>query len=385
VSEPLELTVPGSDTRSARRHLGAALAKLVRDLQRVTLPLDPLLAADARAVLGLLGPLSRRQPGLVWSALRRPSVYCHLRLAADGAPDATLLHTGLVTLAAELAASGALEEAVVLRRAPSRIVLRSLLEEITPRPGVALRLAPDGTPTQDGQPCARRRAFIPLSPSTALALADDNPLASLEAHPDKTGSQLDLGDAPTERWVAALKDASARIAAGLPVLAEELELVVSVIVPVGTHDERHLSASYREALGLVYVTLHPDPLTMTEAVVHEAQHNKLNAVLSVDPLLENLPEERYRSPVRPDPRPLLGVLLAVHAFVPVALLYRALRRAGDPLVLGARAEARLEAILRGNEEGLELLERHARPTSAGAELLRELRHWHDASAHAQLG
>jgi HEXXH motif-containing protein len=108
-------------------------------------------------------------------------------------------------------------------------------------------------------------------------------------------------------------------------------------------------------------------------------------VLSVDPLLENLADERYRSPVRPDPRPLLGVLLAVHAFVPVALLYRALRRAGDPLVLGARAEARLEAILRGNEEGLELLERHARPTSAGAELLRELRHWHDASAHAQLG
>jgi HEXXH motif-containing protein len=153
-----------------------------------------------------------------------------------------------------------------------------------------------------------------------------------------------------------------------------------VFVPVGTHAEKHLSASYREALGVVYVSLHPDPLTMTEAVVHEAQHNKLNAVLSVDPLLENHPAERYRSPVRPDPRPLLGVLLAVHAFVPVALLYRALRHAGDPLVSSARADARLDAILRGNAEGLEMLERHARPTPAGAELLKELRHWHDRSS-----
>jgi HEXXH motif-containing protein len=380
-----ELTVPRSDTRSARRHLGAALARLVRDLERVALPANPLLAADARAVLSLLGPLTRSQPGVVWSALRRPSVYSHLRLVADGAlepsREATLLHTGLVTLAAELSSNGALEEAVVFRHAPSRIVLRSRLEEITPRPAVALRLAPDGSATQDEKPCARRLAFLPLSPSIAFALTDDNPLASLEAHPHKSGSKLDLGVAPTEHWVAALEDALARIAAGMPRLAEELELVVSAIVPVGTHDEQHLSASYREALGLVYLTLHPNPLTMTEALVHEAQHNKLNAVLSVDPLLENLPAERYRSPVRPDPRPLLGVLLAVHAFVPVALLYRELRRVGDPLVMSARADTRFEAIVRGNEEGLELLERHARPTPIGAELLRELRHWHELSTH----
>jgi HEXXH motif-containing protein len=384
VSEPLELTVPGSDSRAARRHLGAALAKLVRDLQRVALPADPDLAADARAVLALLGPLSRRQPGPLWSALRRPSVYSHLRLAADGTEQPLgaghLLHAGLVTLAAELASTSALEEAIDFRRAPTQLLLRSRLEQIVVRPGLALRLAPDGAATQDGRACERRAAFVPVAGSTALALADDNPLASLEAHPDKHGSQIDLGEAPSERWVEALRDALRRIADGLPLLAAELDLVLSVFVPVGTHAEKHLSASYREALGVVYVSLHPDPLTMTEAVVHEAQHNKLNAVLSVDPLLENHPAERYRSPVRPDPRPLLGVLLAVHAFVPVALLYRALRHAGDPLVSSARADARLDAILRGNAEGLEMLERHARPTPAGAELLKELRHWHDRSS-----
>ena len=380
MSEALELTLPESDTRAAQRHLGAALARLVRDLQRVTLPSDPVAAADARTVLALLGPLSRSQPGLVWSALRRPSVYSHLRLAADGAAD--LLHVGLVTLAAELASCSALEHLVELRRAPRRILLRSRMEQLTLDPAAPVRIHPDGSVSQRGVLCPRSPAFIPVRGPVALALADDNPLAALEAHPDKSGSQLDLGVAPADHWVAALEDAFALVARGLPTLAEELEVVLSVVVPVGTHQERHLSASYREALGMIYLTLHPDPLTMMEAVVHEAQHNKLNAVLTVDRLLENAPEERYPSPVRPDPRPLLGVLLAVHAFVPVALLYQALGRTGDARVVNSRARARLGSIVAGNVEGLEMLERHARPTTLGAELLRELRQRHDASVEA---
>ncbi len=380
VSEPLELTLPKVDTRSVRRHLGAALARLVRDLQRLPLRGEPTFVEDARAVLATLGPLTRGRPGLVWSALRRPSVYVHLRLAADRVPGfSDHLAVGLATLAAELGASAALEQPLVLRRPPPRLLLRSrgLAVSLSPEP---LTITTSGELLQGGRACPHRRAFEPLSGSIALALEDDNPLASFEAHPDKTGSQLDLGEATVQAWTASLRDTLARLEQYLPLHRQELEVVLSELVPVGTHAEKHLSASYREALGVVYLTLHPDPLTMTEAVVHEAQHNKLNAVLTVDPLLENDPGERYPSPVRPDPRPLLGVLLAVHAFVPVALLYAAMNEAHDPVVEGTRVTDRIAQILRINGDGLALLERHARPTASGRELLSELRELHDEAA-----
>jgi len=384
VSDGLELTLPSADTSSVRRYSGGALGQRVGAVSGlgVTGP-TPEHAADVRAVLARVGPLTRSAPGLVWSALRRPSVYVHLRLAADdpaarSSPER--LHTGLATLAVELAVAGALDAPLELRRPPARIVVRSRCVALGIDPAIPLRLAPDGTASQGARPCAEQRSHELLSEAIAMALVDDSPLASLEAHPDKTGSELSLGGADVATWKRALEDALDRIGRALPRVREELELVLSQIVPVGRDEERHLSASYREALGTIYVSLHPDPLTMTEAILHEAQHNKLNAVLTTDRLLENSPDERYASPVRPDPRPLLGVLLAVHAFVPVAMLYAELRAAGEPTVVGGRADARIEAIVQGNAAGLAMLESHALPTSTGRALLEELRRLHDLSA-----
>src|SRR6185503_20664745 len=91
-----------------------------------------------------------------------------------------------------------------------------------------------------------------------------------------------------------------------------------------------LSASYQEAIGTIYMTLHPSLMTMTEALIHEFSHNKINALFEIDDVLENAWSPLYASPVRPDPRPLHGVLLAVHAFLPVARLYEALIQAREP-------------------------------------------------------
>jgi HEXXH motif-containing protein len=366
-----------------RRAVGAALGQLVRDLQRMRLGALPHASRDdAFRVLGLLGTVSKTIPGLAWSALRQPSVYVHLRLAADGAHDPVeRLRAGLTTLALELAAGGALSEPLELAAPARRVLLRSRGTVLTLATG-PVTLTPDGLAVQEGRRCPERRAFVPIRGPLALALEDDSPLAAVEAHPDKHGSRLDLGGASPEAWRASLADALRRLEAHLPAMADELPVVLSQVVPVGVDPERHLSASYREGLGTIYLSLHPDPLTMTEAVLHEVQHNKLHAVLAVQPLLDNDPLERYASPVRPDLRPLLGVLLAVHAFVPVAALYAAMRRADDPLARGPRAEGRIAQVVRGNTEGLALLRRHARPTKAGAALLEELAALHDDTARA---
>jgi HEXXH motif-containing protein len=76
------------------------------------------------------------------------------------------------------------------------------------------------------------------------------------------------------------------------------------------------------------------------------------------------------------------VLLAAHAFVPVAELYRRLdaaQRAGDgaAAALGAGdVRERGRAIVAKNGEALAVLEAHAEPTETGRALLDELARLH---------
>ena len=184
------------------------------------------------------------------------------------------------------------------------------------------------------------------------------------------GNALDLGGHPPEAWVSALNEALALVKKALPGWHADLPRSVARIVPVGFGAERHLSASYREAPSQVYMSLHPDPLTLAEAIVHEGQHGKLNRLLWLDPVLENGWSDWAPSPVRPDLRPLLGVLLAVHAFVPVALLHE--RLAEHPWPDPQRFVQRRAEVLAGNRNGLEILAERARPTPAGQRLLREI-------------
>jgi HEXXH motif-containing protein len=217
--------------------------------------------------------------------------------------------------------------------------------------------------------------YHPIAGDLLLALADNNPLAMLEAHPDKEGNAIDLGGHPAEEWAATLRASLDLIGAHMPDLRGEIDLFVHQIVPVGWHEQRHLSASYQEAIGTIYMTLHPSLMTMTEAVIHEFSHNKINALFEVDDVLENAFSPLYTSPVRPDPRPLHGVLLAVHAFLPVARLYEAMIAAGHPLAAGPSFADRYARVRAINAEGAAVVLDNGRPTRAGAGVLDEIRRW----------
>ncbi len=209
-----------------------------------------------------------------------------------------------------------------------------------------------------------------------LALVDTFPLADQEAHPEKEGNALDLGGRPASAWVEALDGALALVGAALPALRREMGVTLQRAVPVGFQPQRHLSASYREAPGLVYLTLHPDPLTMAEALVHETQHGKLNLLSWLDPILHNGRSTWTRSPVRPDLRPLSGVLLAAHAFVPVAALHRALAEADHPIAATGGFAQRRADVLASNAESLEILADKAEPTDVGGSVLDDLQRRH---------
>ena len=227
--------------------------------------------------------------------------------------------------------------------------------------------------TVSGSPVELGSSELGLS----LSEVDTNPLSMDEAHPDKSGNAVSLGGKSLSEWRTALNEAMAIIAGSLPDWSAELTATTDRLVPVGFEPEMHLSASYREAPGTVYLTLHPDPLTMAEAIIHETQHGKLNRLTWLDPVLRNGYTAWSESPVRPDLRPVMGVLLAVHAFVPVAALHQRLAQMDHPLSKTLRFQERRAEVLAGNAGGLEVVERMAEPTPMGTKVIDGLRDVHD--------
>ncbi len=374
--EPLhDLTDPRS-AATMRRVISAALRRLAQDFVRLRPPSDVARSFDT--VRSAFAAELAREPGRAFAVLRRANVGTMIRVVRELAVDAPrrdALWAALAsTFAVELAASGAELGPIDFAHTPPWVVcLGSRL--VLPGGGPA-RLADGhwrfGDRSIDVRARDQSAHFTPIAEPIVLSVVDDNPLSALEAHPDKSGNAVDLGDRPLSDWLAALGCAFALVEAYAPAIREETSFVLQQIVPVGAHEEKHLSASYREAIGTIYLSLHPSDMTMTEAIVHEHSHNKLNAVLELDPILENSPDERFASPVRPDARPIFGVLLAVHAFLPVAALYRRMIESGDERAQSASFSARYERIVRGNREGTELLLAHARTTALGRALLDEI-------------
>jgi HEXXH motif-containing protein len=356
-----DVTLPAPSSTTARTILSRGLDRLRSDLAAID------FAPEVKATVARL---LKTKPGAVFAALRQPTVGAFVRVLRSGA-DPQLAAELAATLAFELAALEALDRPLSLslgRRALS-LVARA---RVSPgRVTFSSGRVESATGARAIEPDAD--LFAPIGDTgIVLALDDSNPLAMLEAHPKKSGNAIDLGGKPAHAWVASLVEALAIVERYLPDLHRELCLFVRQIVPVGFDASAHLSASYREAIGTIYLSLHPNAMTMTEALIHEFSHNKLNALFEIDDVLENPPDAVYASPVRPDPRPIAGVLLAVHAFVPVARLYELMLEAEDPRASDPGFARRYRDIATGNAEGMSVLREHAITTEQGRALLAEL-------------
>lgn len=413
LAPPRDLTIPEPGSTTARDVLSRSIRRLLAELPHAGASHRAALSPAARDDLAAFQRLARaalgRSPGAVASALRRPTAGALVRCLRPGRLAPAQAEAALAELSAllclELAAEGALPEPVRLRRPPARVIsllLRAALEVpadatglafedgrlTVERPGgpavVPLGPAAEGDLAAAGAAAGIRitRPYHAIEGDLVLALVDNNPVAMEEAHPDKGGNAIDLGGHAPEAWAGALSAALDPVARHLPDLRREMELFLHQIVPVGYHADTHLSASYQEAIGTLYLSLHPGVMTLAEALIHEYSHNKINALFELDEVLENAFAPLYASPVRPDPRPLHGVLLAVHAFLPVARLYERMIEAGDPLARSPAFTERFARIRAINREGAEVLLRHGRPTAVGRGIMEEIARWID---HYKLG
>jgi HEXXH motif-containing protein len=410
VDPPLDLTLPAPGSGTLRRVYGEYLKSTLQSMLRLPLGRFDNAVADAffrvqKLMRGLLRERDARRAGAVFSVIRRPNVSALVRCIEHelrGRGDVDLLDTWLEELSAtvgwELWAAGALPESgLELGRHPARVLCLGRRLEIRAGGVEQVRWSTDSVsflratrwstldldtlslePGQDrdlGEGLLASRPFHEIAGDLVLALADNNPLSGVEAHPDKSGNAIDLGEATASDWVANLRGALELISRHLPDLSAEISMLMQLLVPVGTFADKHVSASYAEVVGTAYLSLHPDPMTMAEAIVHEFSHNKLNALLSIEPVLDNAHSAGHASPVRPDRRPLLGVLLAAHAFIPVARLYEQMLASGDPLAGRSGFVERYHEIVAGNHDAIDTLRRLGKPTAGGAHLLSELSRW----------
>lgn len=392
---PPDLTIPEPGSTTARSILSQAISRLLTELPSVGrgVAASPELHADLQAFHVFWRDLMRYQPGALPSLLRRVPIATLLRTLRQHPSEALISELiGLVYF--ELALMDGLEKPIEQRCPPQRLMSlggqlvmtkRERPSSITYANG---RIAIDGVQwrlglysdvrsgfSRENEGVVVSRPYHAITDEIVLALEDNNPLSMFEAHPDKQGNEIDLGGKPVEEWTTVLRDGLELIGAMLPDLRREMDLFVQQIVPVGFDEHKHLSASYQEAIGTIYMSLHPSLMTMTEALIHEFSHNKINALFELDGVLENAFSPLYTSPVRPDPRPLHGVLLAVHAFLPVARLYEKMIDAKHPLAQNTAFLTRYEKIRLINAEGAEVVLGNGRPTEVGKAVLDEIRRW----------
>ena len=175
--------------------------------------------------------------------------------------------------------------------------------------------------------------------------------------------------AELQREVTQFLRASVAAERGLGALYRWVTEMTQVVVPLRrvTDGPYSRSSSCRQLRGVVFLTIH-DEVQILEALVHETAHQYLFLAEGDGPLVDPSHQATYHSPLRVDPRPLIGILLAYHALAYISAYYVDALRGG--LVAARRGELELRSSrekLRDSERTL--VENRRFLTDAGREFL----------------
>ncbi len=192
--------------------------------------------------------------------------------------------------------------------------------------GSRLTLSHAGTTlaTRDGTAfrAARRHRSAAAGVELTVVFDDADPH---RAFTDATAMPDPLGDAEFARWCAQLDDAWSILVDWHPGYAGELTEGLLSLVPL-TQEGQLVGASSAAAFGAIAMCEKPSADDLADALVHELQHSKLNAVFELVCLHEPDEQRHFYAPWRDDPRPLAGVLHGVYAFASVVEFWRSRRR-----------------------------------------------------------
>lgn len=120
----------------------------------------------------------------------------------------------------------------------------------------------------------------------------------------------------------------------------------------------------------IFLSHHPnDFLWVTENIIHECAHSRLEQLFVIDPIVLNEPTEKFISPWREDLRPMKGVYHGVFAFTRIAMWLERLYKV-YPV---ASISERLELVLQQLEQGIAVISQSAKLSPIGEHIFNEIR------------
>ncbi|MGC5379116.1 aKG-HExxH-type peptide beta-hydroxylase [Micromonospora sp. DT68] len=138
-----------------------------------------------------------------------------------------------------------------------------------------------------------------------------------------------LDDAAAARLSRLTADGWQWLLAHLPAHADALTVLLRSLVPLLPPPSGNaVSATSRDALGAIALSVPADAQTLALLLVHELQHTKLGALLDLVPLYRPGGAARYRAPWRLDPRPVGALLQGAYAHLGVAEVWRCRQHEG---------------------------------------------------------
>lgn len=192
-----------------------------------------------------------------------------------------------------------------------------------------------------------------------------------------TDASLKLDIFPPSRLAAdrcreQIRGALALMDAGSPELAAEIRaLLREIILGAGSDDPKAIifdGASAFMLWGAIIINANRSDgeLEMVQMLAHESAHNLLFGLGADEPLVDNSPEELFKSPLRQDPRPMDGIYHATYVTARMHLAVHRLLESGTlPAALHAKALKDLETNVRFFNQGIETVRQYARLSNLG--------------------
>jgi len=226
----------------------------------------------------------------------------------------------------------------------------------------------------------------PASGLTIINLADPRHDASARRYASfvDAGSGMDFEVFPPAPKAAAscreqIRGAFDLMDAGDPELAAEIRaLLREVVLAAGIEDPDPKAMTFDGASAsmlwgaiILNANRRDGTLGMVQMLAHESAHNLIFGLCAEEPLVENPPEELYPSPLRVDPRPMIGIY---HATFVTARMHRVVRRLAESGVLPASLQEKAGKELADNrrlfEQGIRVVREHGRLTALGEAIIR---------------